>query len=241
MSQSDHSIFTEIMVWGLGGLLSTALALLILIAGQSPWWSPAVVDSQTAVSTLAALPLPVDNIAFTGAAFLSPDPDVDQSFINDLSLLSPGPELLAELSGREIEMNSFSLSAEHYDEMIETAARQHNVSPLLVKAIIQAESNFNPRAVSHKGAVGLMQVMPSTARSMGIKGDWADPQKNIQAGVRYLKQLLEQFNDDEKLAIAAYNCGPEALKRYNNQIPPYRETRSYVKRVLRYYNHHLSS
>jgi soluble lytic murein transglycosylase-like protein len=122
--------------------------------------------------------------------------------------------------------------------MIENTARLHQVSPVLVKAVIQAESNFNPNAVSQNGAVGLMQLMPNTARSMGIT-DLTDPQDNITAGVKYLRQLLTQFNDDERLAIAAYNCGPEVMKRFGGRLPPFKETRAFVDKVMLYYNFHL--
>ena len=107
----------------------------------------------------------------------------------------------------------------------------------MVKALKQAESNSVPLAVSDRVAVGLMQVMPSTARAIGIKNPMI-PEKNIIAGVRYLKNLLVEFDDDERLAVAAYNCGPEAMKRHGNS-PPYRETRNFVKKVMSYYNYYL--
>jgi len=241
MPRKKPSIFSEILAWSLFGLLSSALALSLMIREHYYMHetSPASVSSLISVSDLSSLPLPTDNSPFTGASFLTRTLE-DEALLTAMTRLSPATELLGELSGRESQNLTFNLAAGNYEEMIEKAARQHNVSPLLVKAIIQAESNFNPGAVSHRGAVGLMQVMPSTARAMGVY-EYRDPQKNILAGVRYLKKLLDQFNDDEKLAIAAYNCGPEALKRFKNQIPPFRETQSYVKRVMKYYNHHLES
>jgi len=159
---------------------------------------------------------------------------------NEIVFLNPDQQLLKDLSDRRRARLAFSSAAVTYEDIIEDTARQHRVSPILVKAVIQAESSFNPGAVSHKGAIGLMQVMPTTARMMGVQ-DPSDPRKNIVAGVKYLKILLELFNDDERLAIAAYNCGPEALKRFNNQIPPYRETRAFVDKVMSYYNQHLDS
>ena len=116
--------------------------------------------------------------------------------------------------------------------MIFTAAKEFNVEPALVKAVVAAESNFDARAVSPVGAQGLMQLMPQTARAMGV--DWPfDPRDNLKGGVRYLRAMLDRF-DDTKYALAAYNAGPEAVDRYGG-IPPYRETREYVQKVLRFY------
>ena len=112
--------------------------------------------------------------------------------------------------------------------MVEKAARDHNVDPLLVHSIIQVESNYNPYAVSPKGAQGLMQLMPPTARDLGVSNSF-DPRQNIEAGVRYLKYLQDLYKDD-RLALAAYNAGPGAVQKYK-WIPPYPETQNYVNRV----------
>lgn len=112
--------------------------------------------------------------------------------------------------------------------LVETAAKAHNVDPLLVHSVIQVESNYNPLAVSRAGARGLMQLMPATARELGVS-DSFDPRQNIEAGVKYLKQLKDQYQDD-RLALAAYNAGPGAVQKYKS-VPPYPETREYVNRV----------
>jgi soluble lytic murein transglycosylase-like protein len=112
--------------------------------------------------------------------------------------------------------------------MVEKAARDNHVDPLLVHSIIQIESNYNPYAVSSKGAQGLMQLMPPTARDLGVSNS-LDPRQNIEAGVRYLKYLQDLYKDD-RLALAAYNAGPGAVQKYN-RIPPYPETQDYVNRV----------
>ena len=123
-----------------------------------------------------------------------------------------------------------------FDHHIDAATRIHQVSPDLVKAVIAAESNFDPEAVSHKGAQGLMQLMPGTAALMGVR-DPFDPEQNIAGGVGYLRNCLDRFQHNVPLAVAAYNAGPAAVDRYGG-IPPYRETRDYVRRVLAYYRHY---
>ena len=118
-----------------------------------------------------------------------------------------------------------------YDEVIEDAAATHGVRPELVRAVIHVESGFNPRARSNKGAMGLMQLMPKTAADLGVDNPW-DPVQNIRGGVAYLGSLLREFGD-EVLALAAYNAGPGAVNRYNQQVPPYRETQDYVRKITR--------
>jgi soluble lytic murein transglycosylase-like protein len=120
-----------------------------------------------------------------------------------------------------------------FEELIQKAAARHNVDPRLVKAVIQAESAFNPDAVSSAGAQGLMQLMPATAEGLGVE-DPLDPRQNINGGVKLLSQLLNRYDEDLSLALAAYNAGPGAVKRFGG-IPPYQETQTYVKRVLGYY------
>jgi soluble lytic murein transglycosylase-like protein len=116
-----------------------------------------------------------------------------------------------------------------YSELIEAAAQTHGVDPILVQALIQVESNYQPRARSHKGAMGLMQLMPATAREYRVRNVY-DPKANIDAGVRKLKSLIDKYKVFD-LALAAYNAGEGAVQRFNG-IPPYRETQNYVSRIL---------
>ncbi len=129
---------------------------------------------------------------------------------------------------------SVYLSTPHqpYSTIIETAAARHKIDPALVKAVIMAESRYNHLAVSKKGAGGLMQLMPNTAKSLGVQ-DIFDPEDNITGGVRYLKKLLNRFDGDTKLALAAYNAGSRYVRHYGG-IPPFRQTRTFIKNVLKY-------
>ena len=121
-----------------------------------------------------------------------------------------------------------------FKDMIAKAAAKHQMDPRLLHAVIQAESAYNPHAISSAGAVGLMQLMPETARRYGVS-DRHDAEQNIDGGTRYLKDLLAMFNSDLKLAVAGYNAGEGAVMKYNYSVPPYRETQNYVQQVLKLY------
>ncbi len=128
---------------------------------------------------------------------------------------------------------------EKYANIIQTASKAYGVEPSLVHAVISAESGYNAHAVSRTGAMGLMQLMPDTARRYGVQ-NMMDPTENIHGGVRYLRDLLTMFKGRIDLAIAAYNAGENAVIRYGHKIPPYAETRTYVPRVLGFYRNFLS-
>ncbi len=125
------------------------------------------------------------------------------------------------------------VSSAAIDKAIEEAAAKHNVDANLVRALVKVESNFNPTAVSRKGAMGLMQLMPATAKELKVSNPF-DPAQNVDAGVRHLKGLLDNFNGDVKLSLAAYNAGQGAVQR-NRGVPPYAETRNYVRRITSLY------
>jgi soluble lytic murein transglycosylase-like protein len=132
-------------------------------------------------------------------------------------------------------VRSFSgANKKRFAELIEQAAFRHQVDAKLVHAVIQTESAYNSTAQSPKGAVGLMQLMPDTARRFGVI-DRNDPDQNVDGGTRYLKHLIKMFDPNLDLAVAAYNAGENAVIKYNNSIPPYPETQNYVKQVLALY------
>jgi soluble lytic murein transglycosylase-like protein len=121
---------------------------------------------------------------------------------------------------------------EQFEPLIREHAARHALRVELVRAVIQVESGYNPRARSPKGAMGLMQLMPATARQLGVRNPY-DPSDNIGGGCAYLRQLLDRYSGNEELALAAYNAGSGAIERHGNAVPPYRETREYVNKVSR--------
>lgn len=155
------------------------------------------------------------------------------------------PASLAEpLQGRSVELindevrSAFFSTRIPYGELIHEKALEYDVDPLLVAAVVQAESSFRPRAVSPAGARGLMQLMPRTGRWMGAK-NLTDPEQNVEAGVKYLKYLERRFDGNRELQIAAYNGGEGNVRRYRG-VPPFRETRSYVRKVMSNYERQKS-
>ncbi|MFN3406814.1 MAG: lytic transglycosylase domain-containing protein [Caldimicrobium sp.] len=167
----------------------------------------------------------------TGETFFSNVP-LDKNFKIYLNLPKREKRInnLSFLKGKVVEEDAL---ASKFHQIFEEVAREFNLDPHLLKAIAKVESNFNPKAVSPKGAMGIMQIIPSTAKLVGLSNPF-DPVENIYGGAKYLKWLLDEFKD-LKLSLAAYNAGPEAVKQYGG-IPPYQETQNYVQNVLYYYN-----
>jgi soluble lytic murein transglycosylase-like protein len=129
---------------------------------------------------------------------------------------------------------TFRAGMRRHDQQIRLAAAEQGIEPALLHAVVQVESGYNPQAVSRKGAIGLMQLMPATARALGVR-DATDPGANLRGGARYLRALLVTFDGKLPLALAAYNAGEAAVRRNAMRIPPYPETQSYVAAVLRRY------
>jgi len=170
-------------------------------------------------------PVPAPNAAVMRAA-KSAAAEVDQYIGHESSQSASAKIVAANFRG------PLATSAD-IDSAIEQAAARHNVDPNLVRAVVKVESNFNPNAVSRKGAMGLMQLMPSTARQLNVKNPF-DPEQNVDAGVRHLKQLLESYGGDVKLSLAAYNAGSGAVAR-SSGVPHYAETQNYVRRITNLY------
>lgn len=148
-------------------------------------------------------------------------------------LLLLGFFLLFSLLDGRAENKSVSLLGNKYTGIVNSVAQRYDLPPELIHSIIRAESNYNAIAISPKGAMGLMQLMPETAKVYGVKNVF-DPQDNIEGGVKYLNDLIKLFNRNTGLVLAAYNAGQEAVKKYGG-IPPYPETRNYIKNVMHTY------
>jgi hypothetical protein len=171
-------------------------------------------------------PVPTANTASMKAA-RSAAAEVTQYFGHDSQQSATAKIITANSHGHQA-------SQEEIDAAIVMAAARHNVDPNLVRAVVKVESNFNSNAVSRKGAMGLMQLMPSTARSLNVKNPF-DPEQNVDAGVRHLKQLLENYNGDVNLTLAAYNAGQGAVAR-SAGVPHFAETQNYVRRITNLYH-----
>jgi soluble lytic murein transglycosylase-like protein len=170
-------------------------------------------------------PVPPANAASMQAA-RSAAAEVSQIFSHESYQSANAKIVAANFGGKQ-------MSQSEIDAAIDMAAARHNVDPNLVRAVVKVESNFNPNAVSRKGAMGLMQLMPSTARQLKVRNPF-DPEQNVDAGVRHLKQLLESYGGDVKLTLAAYNAGSGAVAR-SAGIPHFAETQNYVRRITNLY------
>jgi hypothetical protein len=177
-------------------------------------------------------PVPSANTA-SGRAARSAAAEVSQFYGHDSTQGANAKIVAANSHGHPV-------SPEEVDQAIVMAAARHNVDPNLVRSVVKVESNFNSNAVSRKGAMGLMQLMPKTARELKVKNPF-DPQQNVDAGVRHLKYLLENYNGDVNLTLAAYNAGEGAVRR-SAGVPQYSETQDYVRKITRlYYGGDISS
>jgi hypothetical protein len=179
-----------------------------------------------AIITIAALPLPV-----AAQIYIRTDPHGRQVWsdrpIDQPTAVYAVPGTQQQFSTRPVVDPA---TASEFDALVAEHSARHALRPELVRAVIQVESGFNPRARSPKGAMGLMQLMPATARQLGVRDPY-DPAENIRGGTAYLRQLLDRYDGNEELALAAYNAGAGAVDRSGKRIPAYRETRDYVRKV----------
>jgi soluble lytic murein transglycosylase-like protein len=189
--------------------------LIVLLLGASAW--------------IAAADCRADVFSYTDAQGVAHFSNVPADARYRLLIASPVLPGLRAQAGKSVDWLAKSAT---YDSMIENAAFANTLNPALIRAMIVVESGFNPRAVSKRGAVGLMQLRPETARRYGVANIY-DPGENIRAGTRYLGDLMTLYGSDTELALAAYNAGEAAVARYGGHIPPFKETLEYVPSVLR--------
>ncbi|MFH1784012.1 MAG: lytic transglycosylase domain-containing protein [bacterium] len=168
--------------------------------------------------------------------------DLDSIFIslkkNEIKSMIPVDTLpyTSEGKANTVVVSKSGYTKESMEEFIEALGIRYRIDPALIKAVIKVESNFDRFAISRKGAKGLMQLMPETAQHFGVF-DLYNPYQNVEAGVKFLNIQIGDFDDDIKMALAAYNAGPEAVKRYNS-VPPFPETKRFIAKVLNYYYHY---
>lgn len=209
--------------------VSATLLFVFLSLSPSPS-TPSIPDEQTALRSLAewVVESRESRPADEGLSVLSRK-DLDAA-------LSPKPRRFGLFSEDADERARQDLLQDlPYGDALSEAAGRHGIDSLLLAAVVEVESGFSPDAVSPRGAVGLMQILPSTGRAQGAEGDLLDPRVNVEAGSRYLRGLLNLYDGDLELALAAYNAGPTAVSRHAG-IPPFRETREYVRKVMSRYD-----
>ena len=199
-------------------------------------------------SSASAQTYQVDNFDFANAVRVQTPPPVEQpakkpvAASKKLTKISsytykPPAGALIELTSKPLNptLGEFTTGNAAVDSFIVDSAKRNSVDPLLIYSIMHQESSFKTRAMSYKGARGLMQLMPGTAARFGVSNIW-DPKQNIEGGARYMRFLLDLFGGDIKLALAGYNAGEGAVIKYGYQVPPYSETREYVRRIGRRYS-----
>jgi soluble lytic murein transglycosylase-like protein len=236
-----HNIAQKIVVLHVEWIVAALLLLSSAFGVDSELWSSqssAYASVQPSTVTVAVPPMPADSVK-------------PQMMITDFEMLYPAAAALLESTLKEADSSVFTEDDGETDKSTNTgdeegaepedspfhqlilqAADRHDVDPALVKAVILAESNYNPRAISRRGAKGLMQLMPATAKALGVK-DLFDPESNINGGVKYLRKLLDRFGGDVELALAAYNAGSRYVRKYRG-VPPFRATRFYIRKVMKY-------
>jgi soluble lytic murein transglycosylase-like protein len=195
---------------------------------MSAWSNAILILAVAAAPGLAR----ADVFSFTDANGVAHFSNVPSDSRYKLLVTTPS-ELVAPKEEKGPSINWLARSAQ-YDGVIRGAAKDATIQAALLRAVIVVESGFNPRAVSKKGAIGLMQLQPATAKRYGVK-DIYDPEQNVRAGAHYLKDLLARFDSNLELALAAYNAGEEAVERYGRHVPPFRETLAYVPSVMKVY------
>jgi hypothetical protein len=224
LPSADYALATMIFV-----LYLTSMAVIIPMVPHQQ------IPSQTVSTLNVALALNIENLREDSGETILLTPSKPKP--SKAYKPSPKPSKIDfKIKGSEFKFPPFKgKKGEHiFHPIIDKASEQHNIDPALIKAIIMAESSYNPRAVSPRGAVGLMQLMPRTAESLGVANSY-NPEQNIQGGTKYLRKLIDQLDGDIKLALAAYNAGLARVKKHKG-IPPFKDTKYYVHKVYHYYD-----
>ena len=203
-----------------------------------------LVVSASAALGQSSAPYRVDNFDFAGAVKVAAQPPAatpksSRRRSSRMPASAASINALIETRMSEIKGSSslggYTTGNASVDSFIVESGTRHSVDPLLLYSIMHQESTFKPRALSHKGASGLMQLMPGTARRFGVSSIW-DPRQNVEGGARYMRFLLDMFKGDISLALAGYNAGEGAVMKYGYRIPPYNETQEYVRRISKRYS-----
>lgn len=189
-------------------------------------------DDQTAAATISAINTPMSSASALIQAYRASIAESQEKLVPVTSSLPAQPVTPQSIAENPQNITSLRRDPEGLDPIIARASRRYGVDVGLIKAVIKAESNFDPQAVSHAGAQGLMQLMPATARSLGVSNSF-DPEQNVMAGTRFLSDMLHRYNGDLDSALAAYNWGPGNVDKRPDRLP--RETRDYLSRVKQLY------
>lgn len=187
------------------------------------------IQSKFGSSPISSMPAAYSNLQQAGMQA----PGAASGVTFEKILASKMEETSSGAAASNVKNLTLSSKASDYDSIVNEASQKYGVDAKFIKAIIQQESGFNPNATSWCGAMGLMQLMPETAKGLGVKNGY-DPSDNVMGGVKYIKEQLDRFNGDKKLALAAYNAGPGAVQKHGG-IPPYKETQNYVKNIMGMY------
>lgn len=213
-----------------------AIAALALLAVAAPASAEIVFLSSGRTLSIAAHRVDGDHIVLTlrSGGEVTCDKDliarIEPDEVPYVDPDAPKAQESAPTAAAQADQDDGLLDGTPYGEIIAAASEAHGVNPMLVRALIQVESKFRPTARSRKGAMGLMQLMPSTVREYNLRNPF-EPKANIEAGIKHLKTLIDRFGSSIELGLAAYNAGPGAVEKFNG-VPPYRETRNYVSRIL---------
>ncbi len=231
----NNSIFSDMIGELLGDATTASSAKMSSLLGMSS--SSNTSDIMSQLGNLANAPgntsnMAIQSLLYKGSNSVYVPASVYTALANTQSSTKLDSYVSDDVIGSTAYANSLA-GASRYASIIEKAAATYNVPDKLIAAVIKQESNFNASAVSHAGAQGLMQLMPKTAQYLGVTNSF-DPEQNIMAGAKYLRQMLDKFDNDPSLALAAYNAGASRVTKYGG-IPPFKETQNYVKKVMNYF------